>query len=389
MAFPGNRLILLTRPAKSPWSRNPTINQMRKVETFNPTPEQDELRGFSRTIAEIEWLLLVLVLVYLVAVGPEGESGLAIYMALFFMGAFILAFHYVHFYKNETLGKLGVETLFMIVFTTWVISYSGQINSPLLNLYLLPIIASALIFGKIVTSIETLIVIGCYLGMAHDPDENRFDMLAYWGKMLALVAPVVLVAYFTTMLRADIRYAMARIKRISDTDELTGVYNMRAFSSILRRTFQQSVRHNHPLSVVMIDSDNLKAINDAHGHEAGNRLLQHLIREVTDELRRSDTVARYGGDEFTILLPETDRRGAYETAERIRKSVETSQFDVRGLHLNTTISLGLASYPEDGGNIDIIVDKADRALYRAKQKGRNRTERYEINDANYEINDVH
>lgn len=354
---------------------------MRKSNVFSPTPEQDELRGFARTIAEIEWLLLVLVLVYLVAVGPEGESGIAIYMALFFMGAFILAFHYVHFYKNETLTKLGIETLFMIVFTTWVICYSGQINSPLLNLYLLPIIASALIFSKVVTSIETLIVIACYLIMAHDSSDNRFDTLAYWGKMLALVAPVVLVAYFTTMLRADIRYAIARIKRISDTDELTGVYNMRAFTAILRRTFQQSVRHNHPLSVIMIDSDNLKAINDAHGHEAGNRLLQHLIREVTEELRRSDTVARYGGDEFTILLPETDRRGAYETAERIRKSVETSQFDVRGLHLSTTISVGLASYPEDGGNIDIIVDKADRALYRAKQRGRNRTERYEIEDA--------
>ena len=357
------------------------MTPIRKANAFSPTPEQDELRGFARTIAEIEWLLLVLVLVYLVAVGPEGESGIAIYMALFFMGAFILAFHYVHFYKNETLTKLGVETLFMIVFTTWVIWYSGQINSPLLNLYLLPIIASALIFSKVVTSIETLIVIACYLIMAHDSNENRFDTLAYWGKMLALVAPVVLVAYFTTMLRADIRYAIARIKRISDTDELTGVYNMRAFSAILRRTFQQSVRHNHPLSIVMIDSDNLKGINDAHGHEAGNRLLQHLIREVTEELRRSDTVARYGGDEFTILLPETDRRGAYETAERIRKSVETSQFDVRGLHLSTTISVGLASYPEDGGNIDIIIDKADRALYRAKQHGRNRTELYEIESA--------
>ena len=193
---------------------------MRKVNAFSPTAEQDELRGFARTIAEIEWLLLVLVLVYLVAVGPEGDSGIAIYMALFFMGAFILAFHYVHFYKNETLTKLGVETLFMIVFTTWVIWYSGQINSPLLNLYLLPIIASALIFSKIVTSIETAIVIGCYLIMAHDPSENRFDSLAYWGTMLALVAPVVLVAYFTTMLRADIRYAIARIKRISDPSEL-------------------------------------------------------------------------------------------------------------------------------------------------------------------------
>ena len=353
---------------------------MRKADAFTLAPEQDELKGFARTIAEIEWLLLILVLVYLVAVGPEGDSGIAIYMALFFMGAFILALHYVNFYKRETLTKLCIETLFMILFTTWVIWYSGEISSPLLNLYLLPIIASALILGKVVTSIETVIVISCYLVMAHDPSDNRFDSLAYWGKMLSLIAPVILVAYFTTMLRADIRYAVAKIKRISDTDDLTGVYNMRAFSAILRRNFQQSVRHGHPLSLVMLDSDNLKAVNDTHGHEAGNRLLQHLIRKVSEELRRSDIIARYGGDEFTILLPETDGRGALETAERIRKSIETSQFDVRGTHLSTTVSLGLASYPEDGGNIDIIVDKADRALYRAKQRGRNQTATYEIDD---------
>jgi diguanylate cyclase (GGDEF)-like protein len=216
--------------------------------------------------------------------------------------------------------------------------------------------------------------------MAHDSTTNRIDSLAYWGRMLALIAPVVLVAYITTMLRADIRYAVARIKRISDTDELTGVYNMRAFSAILRRVFQQSVRHNHPLSIVMLDLDNLKAVNDTHGHEAGNRLLQHLIRKVGEELRRSDVLARYGGDEFTILLPETNRGGALETAERIRKSIETSQFDVRGTHLSATVSLGLASYPEDGGNIDVIVDKADRALYRAKRHGRNQTATYEIDD---------
>ena len=353
---------------------------MLRVDTINGEPEQDELKGFARTIAEIEWLLLVLVLVYLVAVGPAGDSSIAIYMALFFMGAFILALHYVHFYERETLTKLAIETWVMIVFTTWVTWYSGQISSPLLNLYLLPIIASALILGKLMTTIETLFVIACYLVMAHEPGKNGIDTISYWGKMFALIAPVVLVAYITTMLRADIRYAVARIKRISDTDELTGVYNMRAFSAILRRTFQQSVRHDHPLSIVMLDSDNLKAVNDTHGHEAGNRLLQHLIRKVSEELRRSDTLARYGGDEFTLLLPETNRRGAIETAERIRKSVETSQFDVRGTNITTTVSLGVASYPDDGGNVDILIDKADRALYRAKQRGRNQTATYEIED---------
>ena len=354
---------------------------MLKADAVAMSSEQDELKGFARTIAEIEWLLLVLVLVYLVVVGQEGEGGIAIYMALFFMGAFILALHYVQFYKKETVVKLAIETVVMIAFTTWVTWYSGKIDSPLLNLYLLPIIASALILGKLMTAIETLVVIACYMALAYDPASNRIDSLSYWVMTLALVAPVVLVAYITTMLRADIRYAVAKIKRISDTDELTGVYNMRAFSSILRRVFQQSVRHAHPLSIVMIDSDNLKAVNDTHGHETGNRLLQHLIRKVGEQLRRSDTIARYGGDEFIILLPETHREGAFETAERIRKSIESSQFDVRGKHLSVTVSLGLASYPEDGSNIDIVVDKADKALYRAKHRGRNQATAYKPDDS--------
>ena len=106
--------------------------------------EQDELKGFSRTITEIEWLLLILVLIYLVAGGPTGESRAAIAMALCFFGAFILSLHYVSFYRQESLVKLAIETWVMIIFITWVVHYAGRISSPLLNLYLLPIIASAL-----------------------------------------------------------------------------------------------------------------------------------------------------------------------------------------------------------------------------------------------------
>ena len=353
---------------------------MFKANAVSAISDQDELKGFARTIAEIEWLLLVLVLVYLVAVGQEGDGGIAIYMALFFLGAFILAFHYVKFYKNESPTKLLIETAVMIVFITWVTWYSGKIDSPLLNLYLLPIIASSLILGKVVTTVETVTIILCYMAMAYYSGTSGIDSLSYWGMILSLISPLVLVAYITTMLSADIRYAVAKIKRISDTDELTGVYNMRAFSAVLRRVFQQSVRHGHPLSIVMMDSDNLKAINDSRGHDAGNRLLQHLIRKVAEELRRSDILARYGGDEFIMLLPETGLGGAVDTAERIRKSIEGSQFDVRGTNMQVTVSLGVASYPEDGGNVDVIVDKADKALYRAKRRGRNQTATYEIDD---------
>jgi diguanylate cyclase (GGDEF)-like protein len=334
--------------------------------------EQDELKGFARTTAEIEWLLLVLALIYLVAGGASEDGKVAISMALFFFAAFILGLHYVRFYRQETRLKIALETWVMILFITWVVWYAGGIRSPLLNLYLLPVIASALILGKVMTFVEMVAIAFCFMALHYDPRTRSLASVAYWGELLALLAPVILVAYITTMLSADIRYAVDKIKRVSDTDDLTGLYNMRAFSAILHRAFKQSVRHAHALSIVMIDCDNLKTVNDTHGHEAGNRLLQHAVRCIREELRGSDVVARFGGDEFIALLPETEGKGAREMAERIRRAIETTNMDVRGGEIHTTVSVGVASYPSDGGSLEVIIDKADKAMYRAKQQGRNK-----------------
>jgi diguanylate cyclase (GGDEF)-like protein len=345
------------------------------------TSDQDEVKGFSRTIAEIEWLLLVLVLVYLLAGGPPGEGTVAIHAALLFFAAFILALHYVHFHTLENRTKLMFETWVMIVFITWVVWFTGQINSPLLNLYLLPIIASALIFGKLPTALKVAAIIACLMFFSYNPKSKVLLALPFWGEVLAISAPMVLVAYITTMLAADIGYAVEKIKQVSDTDDLTGIYNMRAFSLMLQRAFRQAVRYGHAMSVLMIDSDNLKQINDAHGHESGNRLLQHLVRCIREQLRASDVMARFGGDEFIVLLPETNSKGAMEMAERIRMAVEISRFDIRTGDTHITISIGVSSYPDDGGNLDAILEKADKAMYRAKQRGRNRLVAYTEDDA--------
>ena len=334
--------------------------------------EQDEIKGFSRTITEIEWLLLILVLIYLVAGGPTGESRAAIAMALCFFGAFILSLHYVSFYRQESLVKLAIETWVMIIFITWVVHYAGRISSPLLNLYLLPIIASALILGKFMTFIEMVGIAVCFMFLHYDQHTRNLLSLPFWGELLALLAPVILVAYITTMLSADIRFAVDKIKRVSDTDELTGLYNMRAFTMVLSRNFKQAMRYSHKLSIVMLDCDNLKQVNDTHGHESGNRLLQHVARTIRSELRGSDVLARYGGDEFIALLPETDAGGAREMGERIRRSIEMSRLDVHGTDVISTVSIGIASFPEDGGSLELIMEKADKAMYYAKERGRNR-----------------
>ena len=145
--------------------------------------EQDELKGFARTTAEIEWLLLVLALIYLVAGGASEEGKVAISMALFFFAAFILGLHYVRFYRQETRLKIALETWVMILFITWVVWYAGGIRSPLLNLYLLPVIASALILGKVMTFVEMVAIALCFMALHYDPRTRSLASVAYWGEL--------------------------------------------------------------------------------------------------------------------------------------------------------------------------------------------------------------
>jgi diguanylate cyclase (GGDEF)-like protein len=337
-----------------------------------PSVEQEELRGISRTVAEIEWLLLVLVLVYVVFGRSIPDIEPALSMALFFYAAFVMSFRYTNFYKRETRWKIAVETLAMIVFITWALWFTGGLASPLLNAYLLVVIASALTLGKTLTLAQVALIGACYLFLDWQVGGRNMAQLSFWGGFAAELAPVVLVAYITTMFSADIRYGLNRAKLLSETDELTGLYNMRGFVVIANRLFAQAQRYEREASFLMVDSDSLKHVNDTHGHEAGNRLLQHLVKAMQGHLRATDVPARYGGDEFVIMLPDTPARGALEVAERIRNAVESSPFANDAGRVACTVSIGVATFPRDGRSLEALLARADRALYRAKESGRNR-----------------
>jgi len=332
----------------------------------------EELRGFSRTVAEIEWLLLILVLLYQVVLTRDHESSAALSMATFFFAAFVLGFHYLNFHRKETYWKIALETWVMIAFITWVLMYTGRLESPLINLYLLVIITSALTLGKSATLLQMLLIAACYLWLGY-PDRNRIlNFSTYTTTLVAQLSPLLLVAYVTTMLSADIRRALMQIKFLSETDELTGMYNRRAFTTISERVFKQASRYVRPLTVLMIDSDSLKTVNDAYGHEAGNHLLKLTVQCIQSQLRDADFVARYGGDEFVVLLPETPPRGAVEVANRIRRSVESTPLALKGKKVRTTVSIGIASFPDHGDSLEDILKQADEAMYTSKADGRNR-----------------
>ena len=337
---------------------------------------QEELRGISRTVAEIEWLLLVLVLLYQVFAGPDEHERTAITMVLFFYAAFVLSFRYTNFYKTESRGKIAIETFAMLLFITWVLWFSGKLASPLLNTYLLVIITSALTLGKLATMLEMALIVACFMLLGDNSSAGEVFTLAYIGGLAAQLAPMLLVAYITTMFSADIRYGLNQARLLSETDDLTGIYNMRGFSIVVDRLFGQAVRYNRPATMLMIDSDNLKAVNDQYGHEAGNRLLKLTAKCIETELRHTDVLARYGGDEFVALLPETASDRAIEVAQRIIHAVADTPLEYEGKKIKTSVSIGLACYPEDGRSIDAVQGRADRAMYTAKEQGRNRTVKF-------------
>jgi diguanylate cyclase (GGDEF)-like protein len=222
-----------------------------------------------------------------------------------------------------------------------------------------------------------LVLIGaCYVFLGGGIEPAEFLSLPFIGAFFAQLAPVVLVAYITTMFSADIRYGLARAKLLSETDDLTGLLNVRGFALAANRLFAQAARHGRATSVLMIDSDHLKTVNDGYGHAAGNRMLRHLAESIQAELRFTDIAARYGGDEFIVLLPDTPAKGAMEVAERIRNRIASSPLNYDGKSLATSVSVGIACYPEDGATLDALAAHADGALYSAKQDGRNRSVKF-------------
>jgi len=341
--------------------------------------EQEELRGISRTVAEIHWLLLILVLLYLIFSGTrsDGEAAAAISAGLFFYAALVMAFRYANFYRNESRWKIVIEATGMIAFITWVLWYTEGLASPLLNAYLLPVITAALTLGKLTTLAEVGLIAACYIFLGGEDSEHLVS-LAFTGTFAVQLAPVLLVAYITTMFSADIRYGLARARMLSETDELTGLLNIRGFALAANRLFAQSLRHERAASVLMIDADNLKGVNDSYGHEAGNRLLRHLAAAIQAELRFTDVAARYGGDEFIVLLPETPPKGAMEVAERIRNRAASTPLELDTRRVVSSVSIGIACYPEDGATLDALAAHADRALYAAKQEGRNKTVKFRV-----------
>ncbi len=170
----------------------------------------------------------------------------------------------------------------------------------------------------------------------------------------------------------DLAAANAELARLARYDGLTGLLNRRALDLRLLEEHERAQRFGKSFAIVMCDIDRFKAVNDRHGHRAGDAVLQQVAGAVTAVVRAVDTVGRYGGEELLIVLPEMSDGEAAAAAERVRQAVAAAKTELDGRAIGVTVSLGLATYPKDGEAASALVAAADRRLYRAKAEGRDR-----------------
>jgi two-component system cell cycle response regulator len=220
------------------------------------------------------------------------------------------------------------------------------------------------------------------LVVVSEGDRRKLTQALEMGVNDYLTRPVdrnELVARVRTQLRKK-RYA-DRLRRnvqlsleMAITDQLTGLHNRRYMTSHLDNLMMQAAKSSKPLAFVIMDIDHFKAVNDTHGHDIGDEVLREFAKRLGANIRGLDLACRYGGEEFVVVMPETDASFAYAVAERLRKSIETTPIEISRApdKISITISIGIAAWEGESDTAEALLHRADQALYRAKRSGRNR-----------------
>jgi diguanylate cyclase (GGDEF)-like protein len=237
-------------------------------------------------------------------------------------------------------------------------------------------------FGRLAVSrVTTVILAGQALTMGYRAWLTNMRYMRPWETVHAQSDPrwlysLALLAFLATcMVMCDLWYLVTELGRVlaeqASTDSLTGALNRRAMEEIALRETSRSLRHGHPLCMIVIDVDHFKHLNDTLGHAAGDCALQAMVRRINTMLRKNDRIARTGGEEFTILLPDTSASAGLLAAERVRQAIEELEIAFDGKPLRFTVSAGVAQFDPALGSWEAMMRRADSAMYQAKEHGRN------------------
>jgi diguanylate cyclase (GGDEF)-like protein len=263
------------------------------------------------------------------------------------------------------------EGVLGLLFATLLLAMTGGALSPFTPVFAMVVAGAAVVVSeRAVVMAAAAACLGYLASVAiGGPSPLTVQAIAMIGVNLAIVA---LVAYVGVALGGEHRRAREEAVRRATEDELTGLRTRRSLFSALEREVGRSDRTGRAFCLLMIDLDDLKGINDRRGHRAGDEALRAVGAVVRARIRRIDTGARFGGDEFVVLLPETDPTGGWVLAEQIRRGIAEAGLLVDGEPVPTSASIGVVAYPQDGATVGELLERADEAMYRAKHAGRDR-----------------
>jgi diguanylate cyclase (GGDEF)-like protein len=270
--------------------------------------------------------------------------------------------------------RIFIRTLVYAFFITLAILIGGEWSSPLYYLFYLVVIAASLTLSRRLLILEIVVISVCVLGIGLKFENSWPGSIRF---LILKLIPFWALVFFASEIYLQLEDARRQFERLSETDSLTGLFNMRRFTIALETEIQRSDRYQRKFSVLMLDSDNLKSVNDTYGHLEGSRYIRQVADILHYQMRKSDMSARYGGDEFVVLLTETDRENARRVAERIRNKVENTALEITGSTVRRTISIGIATFPSDATGSNDLIRCADNALYESKRRGKNKVSSFD------------
>ena len=332
-------------------------------ETANP--------AYDRIVRIVSWVFLLSTTAIVAATGLWASTQPAILILLAFAGGFVLVVH--DLLPSDVLGpaKFIVEGSVAVTFATLLVALTGGVSSPFFFVFPLIVGGAALV---VTSSVTVVLAGGASLG---------YVLAVLAGSTGSVLSPataatvgvnltaLILLAYAAMVIAREQRRTRDAAIRLSTVDALTGLFNRSFFFAAVGREIARCARSGRGFCLLMMDLDDLKTINDKLGHFQGDRVLRGVGEVIAAGVRRIDTASRYGGDEFVVLLPETDPTGAFVLAEKIRLGVHEMVLDLPNA-AHPSISIGVVSYPGDGRTADELMISADNAMYASKRAGKDR-----------------
>ena len=302
------------------------------------------------------------------------QAGILVVLAV--AGLVVLLVHDILPATNIGRDRFVLEGSIGITLITLLVIMTGKELSPFFFAYPLVVAGAALVVSVPVTLTLAALASVDYV-IAVTIDRQGIPLTPSGSALVATnIVSMLLLTFVASYIAREQRRSREAAIRLSTIDSLTGLFNRAFFFAAVEREIQRSLRSGRRFGLLMMDLDGLKMINDRFGHFHGDQVIRAVARVIKTGVRRIDTAARSGGDEFVILLPETEPTGAFVLAEKVRQGVSELGIEGPGGDIRTSLSIGAVAYPDDGTSADDLLISADRAMYVSKRQGKNRVVGY-------------